>query len=406
VNSQIEYIYDPFNRRLSKKTDEEEVRYFYIDQNEVGAVNANGEIIELRVLGQGMGAEIGAAIAVELHGNVHVPIHDHCGNCVSLVDLEGNCEENYRYSAFGQEQLSTPAINPWRYSSKRGDPETGFVYFGERYYSPKMCRWITVDPIGFEGGSNLYTFLNNNPLNLADFYGLYPEKFSDLHFSLEEDMNHFDEGIFARGFGVGAWKGFSDFTGALNNQANLITGFGQMCYNRDFSSLSFGSLDVKNTVGFLGERTGEIAGQVAFMASAVGPIYQLGKLGLQRFVLPNLSRTLTEATGIGPVAIHFYKTASPSKLNLFSPSSLKEGLNRQKNILEIEEKIIEWLGKESRMIKNKAGDSIFISKDSARRIRFDFIKPNPHNNPHVHIEEYIKNEWKGPRIYPVDVPHN
>jgi hypothetical protein len=160
-----------------------------------------------------------------------------------------------------------------------------------------MCRWITVDPIGFEGGSNLYTFLNNNPLNLADFYGLYPEKFSDLHFSLEEDMNHFDEGIFARGFGVGAWKGFSDFTGALNNQANLITGFGQMCYNRDFSSLSFGSLDVKNTVGFLGERTGEIAGQVAFMASAVGPIYQLGKLGLQRFVLPNLSRGVTSAFG-------------------------------------------------------------------------------------------------------------
>ncbi len=297
VNSQVEYTYDAFNRRLSKKTDEEEVRYFYIDQNEVGAVDANGEIIELRVLGKGMGSEIGAAVVIELQGQVYVPIHDHCGNCVSLLDMQGHCVESYRYSAFGQEHLSQAVINPWRYSSKRYDPETGFVYFGERYYSPKMCRWVTPDPIGFEGGTNLYTFLNNNPLNLADFYGLYPEKFSDLHFSLEEDMNHFDEGIFARGFGVGAWKGFSDFTGALNNQANLVTGFGQMCYNRDFSSLSFGNLDVKNTVGFLGERTGEVAGQVAFMASAVLPIYQLGKLGLQRFVLPNLSRGVSSAFG-------------------------------------------------------------------------------------------------------------
>lgn len=33
-------------------------------------------------------------------------------------------------------------------------------------------------------------------------------------------------------------------------------------------------------------------------------------------------------------------------------------------------------------------------------------RPNPHNNPHMHVEELIKGEWRGPRIYPTNVPHN
>ena len=87
---------------------------------------------------------------------------------------------------------------------------------------------------------------------------------------------------------------------------------------------------------------------------------------------------------------------------------VKKGANlgKQKRISRIEGEISEWLGKESRMIKNKAGDAVFLSKDMDRRVRFDFLRPNPHNNPHMHIEELIKGEWKGPRIYPIDVAHN
>jgi len=80
--------------------------------------------------------------------------------------------------------------------------------------------------------------------------------------------------------------------------------------------------------------------------------------------------------------------------------------NPSNKISQIEGKLSEWLGKETKMFKNKAGDSVFISNDTTRKVRFDFLRPNPHNNPHMHIEELIKGEWKGPRIYPIDVPHN
>jgi len=66
-----------------------------------------------------------------------------------------------------------------------------------------------------------------------------------------------------------------------------------------------------------------------------------------------------------------------------------------------------WLGDGAKLIKNKSGDTVIISKDGARRIRFDINNPSPHNSPHGHIEELVNGKWvKSGPIYPVDVPHN
>jgi len=71
--------------------------------------------------------------------------------------------ETYRYSAFGEEQLfdenntfQDSVSNPWRFSSKRTNPETGFIFFGRRYYSSLIGRFLTPDPVGFSDGPNLY----------------------------------------------------------------------------------------------------------------------------------------------------------------------------------------------------------------------------------------------------------
>ncbi|CUI18115.1 conserved hypothetical protein (plasmid) [Candidatus Protochlamydia naegleriophila] len=77
------------------------------------------------------------------------------------------------------------------------------------------------------------------------------------------------------------------------------------------------------------------------------------------------------------------------------------------SISKLVEEINNWLGNDTKMIRNKAGDSVFLSKDETRRVRFDFNRPNPHNNSHMHLEEIINNKWnKSGQIYPVDVPHN
>ncbi len=57
-------------------------------------------------------------------------------------------------------------------------PETGWVYFGRRYYNPVTGRWTTSDPLGFTDGPNLYAYVHNNPLTHFDLYGLFAEPVS------------------------------------------------------------------------------------------------------------------------------------------------------------------------------------------------------------------------------------
>ena len=164
------YTYDAFNRRISKN----DLLFIYAGQNEIGSFR-NGRIEELRVLGIGLGAEIGAAVLHELNGKTYIPIHEHNGNVAALFDQNGASVETYRYTGFGIETTPTSVINPWRYASKRFDPETGFIYFGRRYYAPAIGRWVTTDPEGYQDGPNLYAYVHNNPLSKYDLYGLFEE---------------------------------------------------------------------------------------------------------------------------------------------------------------------------------------------------------------------------------------
>jgi RHS repeat-associated protein len=196
-DSKIHYTYDPFNRRLTKTKEEliyptwtdffsdyktwvkqSETHYLYQGQKEIGTFE-NGELKELRILGLGRGAEIGAAIALYLEGQWKIPLHDHRGNVTVLLDSEGELLETYRYTAFGEELLfdrwNTPiekVSNPWRFGSKRKDADTGWICFGRRDYDPAIGRWMTPDPLGFEDGPNLYAYVCNHPLGYIDPWGL------------------------------------------------------------------------------------------------------------------------------------------------------------------------------------------------------------------------------------------
>ncbi|MEC7839194.1 MAG: RHS repeat-associated core domain-containing protein [Chlamydiota bacterium] len=189
----VKYVYDSLNRRLEKRVEEKSkesqwieknvTRYMYDGNDEIGDFRSDGSIQTLRVLGQGFGSDIGAAVAIEIGSNIYAPIHDQRGSLCSLVDIEtGLVAECYRYSAFGEETIydgtgavvePKDTINPWRFSSKRVDEETGLIFFGKRYYQPDLGRWTTLDPIGYKDGINRYLFTHNNPLTNIDHYGLF-----------------------------------------------------------------------------------------------------------------------------------------------------------------------------------------------------------------------------------------
>lgn len=75
-------------------------------------------------------------------------------------------------------------------------------------------------------------------------------------------------------------------------------------------------------------------------------------------------------------------------------------------VIQLENTISQWLGEGTQVMRNKAGDPVFLSKDGLRKVRFDFNKPAPHESPHLHLEHLVDGEWQEiSRVYPIDVPH-
>lgn len=190
------FRYDALHRCLEQITttgSEQKTRYFLYDgQNEIGAFDEALKLIELRVLGDAPHAEIGASIAIELEGSIYAPIHDLHGNIALLVSIHDGSSTTYRYSAFGEEKIDGSVFSPWRFSSKRSDPETGLVYYGRRFYIPDLGRWLTPDPAGFTDGMNLYAFVHNCPLTRFDEYGLedWDNRFWRMYQTAKERGEH------------------------------------------------------------------------------------------------------------------------------------------------------------------------------------------------------------------------
>ena len=69
-------------------------------------------------------------------------------------------------------EASGPEYGIYAYTGREWDPEINLYYYRARYYDPKIGRFISEDPIGFEGGLNFYAYVFNNPGNFVDPWGL------------------------------------------------------------------------------------------------------------------------------------------------------------------------------------------------------------------------------------------
>ncbi len=109
-------------------------------------------------------------------GIVYYYFYDANGNVGQLVNaVNGSIAAHYEYDPYGNELVASgpeASSNTFRFSTKYHDLETGLVYYGYRYYSPELGRWLTRDPLGEKGGLNLYKFNYNDSINLWDFIGL------------------------------------------------------------------------------------------------------------------------------------------------------------------------------------------------------------------------------------------
>ncbi len=108
-------------------------------------------------------------------GPIHRVSMDGNGNVMTLRDSTGTLIAGYEYGPFGEALTvrgSYAGINPFRFSTKYNDSESGLYYYGYRYYSTGMGRWISRDPLQESGALNLLSFAANSPQTTIDILGL------------------------------------------------------------------------------------------------------------------------------------------------------------------------------------------------------------------------------------------
>lgn len=105
------------------------------------------------------------------------PFTDVLGSTLALVDDSGTVQTEYTYDAFGNTSATGSASGNSAKFTGRDDDGTGLYYYRARYYSPKLQRFISQDPIGYAGGDlNLYAYVRNDPVNYQDPRGLWPTR--------------------------------------------------------------------------------------------------------------------------------------------------------------------------------------------------------------------------------------
>ena len=111
------------------------------------------------------------------------------GNVTYLISSAQAGVAEYRYDPYGNLRYTYDSLpsggNRYRFSSKEQMPNSGLYYYGYRFYDPNLQRWLNRDPLGKDGGVNLFSFVGNDSANNIDRLGLFGSDVHDRYWELD-----------------------------------------------------------------------------------------------------------------------------------------------------------------------------------------------------------------------------
>ncbi|OGX35201.1 MAG: hypothetical protein A3B73_04420 [Omnitrophica WOR_2 bacterium RIFCSPHIGHO2_02_FULL_63_39] len=207
--SMAQYRYDGLGRRIEKAVSGTVLRYVYDHEDLLFTVDGANALQAGFLHGPGIDAPLLLLPDADRDGTLSRGeptrrlLTDGLGSIIAVVDdRSGTLVERYLYESFGTLTLRAPdgtvlpqsAVgNPYGFTGREFDAESGLYYYRSRYYDPKIGRFLQEDPeqpgqVRVQGGRvvvikpsapslvsqrlNPYVYVSNNPINLVDPYGL------------------------------------------------------------------------------------------------------------------------------------------------------------------------------------------------------------------------------------------
>ena len=177
------YEYDASGRRVAKEVNGEREEYLMLGQEVLKTFDGSGQVKADYFLGLDR-------TGIKTDGAWKYYLSDGLGSTALLTDGNGNTVAAYDYEDYGattQIAGDSGVYNPYRYTGQEWDAELGMYNLRARHYSPSLGRFLTRDPIGYAGGSNLMAYCQGDPVDFVDTSGTATKHFNIYLDTLSQD---------------------------------------------------------------------------------------------------------------------------------------------------------------------------------------------------------------------------
>jgi RHS repeat-associated protein len=162
------FRYDPVGRRIQKSGPLGATNYLYDRMNDIEEVDNAVNVLSRYTFGG-----LDQPLSQVRSGTTSYYQGDAQGTVTSLSNPAGAESNTYTYDSFGKLTASTGSItNPFQYTGREFDSETGLFFNRARYLDPSSGRFLSEDPLQFDGGINFFRYVGNRPTKFTDAFGL------------------------------------------------------------------------------------------------------------------------------------------------------------------------------------------------------------------------------------------
>lgn len=162
----ISLAYDPLLRLYEVGGTSGVTRFAYDGHDAIAEYDAANSLVRRHVFGPDINEPV-----VWIEGSDRRWLHtDERGSVVAVSNSSGQVIGINSYDSWGIPASTN--IGRYQYTGQAWLPELGMYHYKARIYSPTLGRFLQPDPIGFDGGMNLYAYAGNDPVGKGDALGL------------------------------------------------------------------------------------------------------------------------------------------------------------------------------------------------------------------------------------------